>query len=212
MFKILFKSLAVLLILLNISKAEIVKEIEVTGNKRITSESITVLGAISLNEEYDDAKLNSVLKKLYDTNFFSNIKLSIQNSVMNIEVIENPIIENIEITGIKNKNLLKAVNDEMSLRNRMSYTDAQFNRDLNIIKNIFKSSGFYFAKIDSSLTKDEKLNSIRLTINIDKGERAKIKEIVFIGDKKIKDKKLLEVITSEEHRFWKFISNKVFLN
>ena len=212
MLKIFLKSLAVFLILINISKAEIVKKIEISGNKRITSETIAVLGSISLNEEYDDAKLNSVLKKLYKTNFFSNIKLTIQNSVMNIEVIENPIIEKIEITGIKNKNLLKAVNDEMSLRNRMSYTDAQFNRDLNVIKNIFKSSGFYFAKIDSSITKDEKLNAIKLTINIDKGERAKIKEIVFIGDKKIKDKKLLEVITSEEHKFWKFISNKVFLN
>ena len=96
---------------------------------------------------------------------------------MKINVTENPIIENIEITGIKNKNILKTINDEMSLKNRMSFTEAQFNRDLNIIKDIFKRSGFYFSKINSSLTKDESLNSIRLFIDIDKGERAKIKEI-----------------------------------
>ncbi len=212
MLKIIFKSLVIILIFLSTSFAEVIKKLEITGNKRITSQSISVLGGISLNEEYNDSKLNSVLKKLYNTNFFSNINLSIENSIMKIDVVENPIIENIEITGIKNKNLLKSINDQMILKNRMSYTEAQFSRDLNIIKNIFKSSGFYFAKINSSMVKDESLNSINLTINIDKGDRAKIKEIVFIGDKKIKDKKLLEVITSEEHRFWKFISNKVFLN
>ena len=212
MLKIILKSLAITLIFFSTSLADVVKKLEVTGNKRITSESITVLGAISLNEKYDDAKLNSVLKKLYNTNFFSNIDLSIENSVMKIKVIENPIIEDIQITGIKNKNFLKSINEQMILKDRMSFTEAQFSRDLNVIKNIFKSSGFYFAKINSSITKDESLNSIRLTIDIDKGERAKIKEIIFIGDKKIKDKKLLEVITSEEHRFWKFISNKVFLN
>ena len=53
---------------------------------------------------------------------------------------------------------------------------------------------------------------MRLNIDIDQGEKAQIKEIQFIGDKKIKDKKLLEVIASEEHKFWKIVSNKVYLN
>ena len=53
---------------------------------------------------------------------------------------------------------------------------------------------------------------MKLRINIDQGKKAKIQNIIFIGDKKIKDKKLLEVIASEEHKFWKFISRKVYLN
>ena len=57
-----------------------------------------------------------------------------------------------------------------------------------------------------------KLNSVKINLEISQGERARIKKITFIGDKKIKDKKLLEVIASEEHKFWKFISNKVYLN
>jgi len=62
------------------------------------------------------------------------------------------------------------------------------------------------------LEADEILNSVKIILNVDLGKKAKIKEIVFLGNKKIKDKKLLELIASEEHRFWKFISNKVFLN
>ena len=62
------------------------------------------------------------------------------------------------------------------------------------------------------LIKNDQLNSVRLKLDIDQGKKAKIKEIKFIGDKKIKDKRLLEVIASEEHQFWKFVSRKVYLN
>ena len=53
---------------------------------------------------------------------------------------------------------------------------------------------------------------MRVILNIDQGPRAKIKDILFIGDKKIKDKKLLEIVASEEHKFWKFISTNVYLD
>ena len=71
-----------------------------------------------------------------------------------------------------------------------------------------KSNGFYFANVKSSIIKNDDLNSVRLKLEINEGEKARIKEIIFIGDKKIKDKKLIEVIASEEHKFWKFISKK----
>ena len=100
----------------------------------------------------------------------------------------------------------------MILKNRMSFTEDQLQKDINLIKNILKANGFYFADVDISLIKNNELNSVRLKLNINQGDKARIKEIVFIGDKKIKDKKLLEVIASEEHKFWKFISNKVYLN
>ena len=48
--------------------------------------------------------------------------------------------------------------------------------------------------------------------DIDLGEKAKINEIQFLGDKKIKDRKLKNVITSEEAKFWKFISQGKYLN
>ena len=44
------------------------------------------------------------------------------------------------------------------------------------------------------------------------GEKAKIKKIVFLGEKIFKDKRLKEVIVSEEHKFWKFISKNVYIN
>ncbi len=192
--------------------ADIINKIEISGNKRISSETIKVLGDVMISKNFDASEQNNTLKKLYDTNFFKDINISFDKGILKILVIENPIIEDIEIVGIKSKKYIEELSKEMSLKNRMSFTENQLNKDIDLIKNILKVSGYYFAKINTSINKNDELNSIRLKIDIDQGKKAKIKKIVFLGDKKIKDKKLLEVIASEEHKFWKFVSNKVYLN
>ena len=212
MFKIFLKYLTILFILTPSVFAEVIKEVDVTGNKRISKDTIIVLGDIKLNNDYDDLKLNETLKKLYQTNFFSNISISINQEILKINVIENPIIEDVEITGIKNKKILEDITEKLYLQNRMSFTENLLNKDIELIENIHRSAGYYFVKVTPLIEKNDNLNSIRLIININQGERAKVKQILFIGDKKIKDKKLLEVIASEEHKFWKFVSKKVYLN
>ena len=94
----------------------------------------------------------------------------------------------------------------------MSFSEDQLSKDITTIKNILKANGYYFAKVNTSLIKNDDLNSVNLNIDINRGEKAKIKEISFIGDKKIKDRELIELIVSEEHKFWKFISKNVYLN
>ncbi len=211
MIKILLKS-TILFFIITLSFADTVSDIKISGNKRITDETIKVLGNISTQKEISQSDLNNLLKRLYDTNFFKDIKISLDNGNLSIIVIENPIIESIEITGIKNKDFKKDILEVIGLKDRMSFSEIQLEKDINTINNILKTNGFYFSKISSSLSKNDEVNSVRLKINIDRGEKARISKIQFIGDKKIKDKKLIEVIASEEHKFWKFISKKVYLN
>ena len=212
MHKFLIKAILIIFLTTSSAIAEILNEVEINGNQRISEGTIIILGGIKKNVDYDNNKLNSILKNLYDTNFFNDIQLKLSDGKLSINVSENPIIEDIEITGIKKKEYIKKIFEEITLKNRKSFTENQLLKDINLIKNILKTSGYYFAKVESSLVENNELNSIRLKINIDLGEKAKIKKISFIGDKKIKDKKLLEAIASEEHKFWKFISNKVYLN
>jgi len=57
------------------SSAEIINNIVVNNNKRITKETIITLSNIKVGTNYDKADLNQFLKNLYDTNFFSNMKI-----------------------------------------------------------------------------------------------------------------------------------------
>ena len=212
MIKVILKSLYLTFFIFSLCYSDTIDDIKINGNKRISKETIIVLGDFNIGSKFDDSNLNSSLKKLYDTNFFKDIELSFKNNSLVINLVENPIIEKINITGIKKKSFMEIIYDEMSLKDRMSYTEFQFNKDVNLIKNILKTNGYYFSKIKLTKEKNIEFNSIILNIDINLGKKAKIKDIVFIGDKKFKDKKLLELIASEEYKFWKFITKKVYLN
>ena len=117
--------------LTTISNAEIVKKINVTGNDRIADETIIVFGAIIKNENYDAKKLNDVLKNLYQTGFFSDVKLNLKNNVLNIIVSENPIIQNIVFNGIKAKKFKDVIYEIIVLKEKTSFTTSKFNQDIN---------------------------------------------------------------------------------
>ena len=212
MFKTIIKINFILFFISSLSLAQNFSDIKVYGNKRISKESIIVFGGIDFNKNYNDNDLNTILKEIYETNFFKEINLRINNSILEVSVVENPIIEDVQINGVKSKNLTELLTDKIKLKNRSSYIESSFLSDINLVKNILKSSGYYFAEIKTTSELNEEQNSIRLIYDISLGKRAKIREVQFIGDKKIKDRKLKNIITSEESKFWKFISQSVYLN
>ena len=96
MYKFLTKTILIIFLTFSPSYGEIIENVEVSGNKRISKETIIVLGQINLNQDFSSVDLNNILKKLYDTNFFGNVTLSIDKGILQIKVIENPIIEDID--------------------------------------------------------------------------------------------------------------------
>ena len=86
MIKFLLKATILIFSIHTTTFADIIREIDVSGNKRISKNTIMVLGNIKLNEDFDNSKLNEALKKLYQTNFFSNITLTTDNGILNIDI------------------------------------------------------------------------------------------------------------------------------
>ena len=70
-----FLSKLILIVFFSIfsAQAEILKKIEINGNKRISDESIIVFSDLKTNENVSKSNLDTALKNLYKTNFFSNI-------------------------------------------------------------------------------------------------------------------------------------------
>ena len=212
MINFLIKIIFIYCFFLSSLSAEIIKKFEISGNKRISDETIIIFSEINLNENVSKQKLDRVIKNLYKTNFFSDINLTFENQILKLNVTENPIIDNFEITGIKKQSLVEFIKGKIQLAEMKSFDQEILSADLKLIQNILKTSGYYFSNITSSKNLNKELNSIDLKIDIQLGEKAKIKKIVFLGDKVFKDKRLKEVITSEEHKFWKFISSNVYIN
>ncbi len=188
-------------------------EIKVLGNKRITNETIILFsGAENLrNKEINDNDLNNLLKKLYETNFFEDVNIKLENNLLTISIIENPLIQNVRFEGVKNKDILEYLNEQIQLKKRTSYIKDNVKNDVSIIMNVLKGSGYYFAEVNSSIVENDN-NTVDIIYNINLGEKAFIKKIKFIGNKVFKDGKLKRIIASEENRFWKFISKSKYLD
>ena len=191
--------------------AEVVQKLEVKGNSRISVETIKVYGEISFGEDYSAFDLNKILKNLYNTNFFEDIKISLTNGVLDINVKEYAIINFVDFKGEKSKTFKEKILEQLNLKAKESYIENKLSIDINLIKNIYASIGFNFASVEAKIEKFDD-NRINLLYMIDKGKKTNIAKINFIGDKKVKDKRLRDIIVSEENKFWKFISKNTFLN
>ena len=194
-----------------IAFSEIVKDIQVVGNDRISNETIIMFSEIAIDEDIDSTKINRILKNLYKTNFFKDVLVKIENNILEIKIEENPIIEKIDYIGIKSNRIKKLILENSKLKSRSSYNELVLKKDEESIKSVLKELGYYFPIINIYV-EDKSDNKVNITYNLDLGEKAKIKKISFIGDKKFKDKKLKSIIISEESKFWKFITNKKFVN
>ena len=193
------------------SLSETLKEIKVNGNDRVSTSTIINFTNLKLDSIIMEDDLNDTLKLLYETNFFEDINFSFKDGLLIIDVIEHPIIQEIKIEGVKAKNLINELKDSISLKDKSPLVKINITNDVNTILNIFKQSGHYFVKVNPLIEKNSN-NTVNLIFEIDKGDKATIDQINFIGNKIFKSSKLLSVITSEEDRFWKFISNKKFIN
>ena len=193
------------------SHSEVVKTIEIKGNERISSETIIVFGDILIGKDYKSSDVNQLIKKLFDTSFFSDISINLANNKLSITVKENPIINSIVFKGEKAKKFKEKILELVALKEKASYIEGSVKNDTNLIKEFYKSLGFYFVKIDVEVEKLKK-NRVNVVYSIEKGEKAKIAKIYFLGEKKIREKKLRDIITSQESKFWKFISRNVYLN
>ena len=211
--KIFFYLLSIFFLVTLNANSEKISKIEIQGNKRISNETIKLFSGVNefKDKSLTENDLNLLLKQLYETNFFQNVNINLKNNILTINVIENPLIQNVKFEGIKNKKILEFLNEQIQLKERTSYLKNKIKSDEAIILNALKGNGYYFVKVVSKINENNN-NTVDIIYDVDLGEKAHIKKIKFIGDKVFKDGKLKKIIISEEGRFWKFISTKKYLD
>jgi len=209
---ILFKSICLFFLFFSShSLSDILNKIEITGNERISDETIKMFISIDIKDEINDIKLNKILKDLYETEFFKNISVSFNNQTLLINLEENPIIDNISYNGVKSNRILELIKQGTTIKQRSSYNEIQIKKEKLKIENILQDLGYYNSTLNITVNQSRD-NLVSIIYDIDLGKRSKIKKISFVGNKVFKDRKLHRIITSTEYKFWKFISGRKFLN
>ena len=206
MFKILSKSLIIIFLSVQLLKAEIINKIEITGNKKVSDETIKIYGEIEINKDYNEADLNKILNNLYSTNFFEDISINLSNNTLKISLKEYPIVNQLILNGEPSKRISDEIKRLISLKEKRSFIRSYLTKDIDIIKSIYSTLGYNNSKVEVKAKEIDKSN-FDIFIDIEIVNLTKISSISFIGDKKIRDRRLRDVIASEEDKFYKFISS-----
>ena len=88
------------------ANADILKKIEILGNERIPENTIIMFSKVSIGNKTENINTNNVLKNLYETNFFKDVVVNLNENILKITVSEFPIVQNVNIEGIKSKKLM----------------------------------------------------------------------------------------------------------
>ena len=195
------------LFLFSTSYADKIEKFSINGNSRVSDKTVILFSKAKINQIINEDDINDFIKNLYQTDFFKEVNIKFKNNILTFNVIENPIIQSIQINGIKSSKYTDPLYDIMSMKEKNSFVEDYISKDLNKIKSFLKVSGFYFSVVEVSLEENEN-NTVNLIYDINLGDKASIKNIKFTGDKVYKDKELKTIIVSEEDKFWKFLSKK----
>ena len=77
-----------------------------------------IFGDISIGKNYETSDVNLLIKKLYESNFFSNISVKLKNNKLSIVVKENPIIDSIIFDGEKAKKYKEKIRELLLLKRK----------------------------------------------------------------------------------------------
>ena len=199
------------LLFVSTSYAEVVKKIVISGNTRVSDETVKIYGDIKTNQDYTEKDLNKTLISLYSTNFFEDVQINLINGELKISLIEYPVINTLLLIGEPNSKYEEKIRKLIKSKQKDSFIKKNLSTDIRTIKKLYASLGFNFVTVETKIREID-ASTLDLSFEIVRGEKSKIKKITFTGDKKIREKKLRDIIASEEDKFWKFISRNTSFN
>lgn len=188
--------------------------ISVTGLKTYNDRTVISYSGLRKGQKLTipGEEISSVINKLWNLELFSDInfyatKIDGDNINLEIQIEELPTLSDVKIQGIK-KGKQEGLIDETELTSGKKLSESFLTNTKNYIENKYKKEGFLETKVVLNTIADTiGNNSLKMVVNIDRGERVKIASIEFEGNEVFKNgtlrKKLKKTKQKLAPRFWK---------
>lgn len=181
-----------------------ISKIDVSGNKRMDSESVRILADIKIGDELNSEDINQIAKKLQESGYFSKVNVKLIGNVLQINLAEAPTVNLVTIEGnddISADDLKK----EIRLKERTSYDESTIGGDVQRMLVVYQRKGFFGTKIEPKKIELAD-NRVNVVYEVKEGHPTYISDIKFTGNKKFSSKTLRGEILSREHAWWRFMT------
>ena len=186
-----------------------IKKIIVSGEKRLSKSFILNFLPFYPNTKFNDEVLNKFTKDLYNTGLFSDVNLEIKKDILQIVVIEFPIINEVSFTG---NDLLdnEQLNDIVMISPRDTLNLDKINEAVDKIRTEYQKIGRYLAEVKPQKVK---LGEGRVNLNfvINEGSLLTVKNINFVGNQNFSNNELKSIISTKEDAWYKLFGSNKFV-
>ena len=181
-----------------------VSDIRVEGLQRVSAASVFNAFPVSANDQVSESELAAAARQLFETGLFEDVSLAREGDVLVIQVVERPTITQLNISGneqISEDDLRRGLTEAGLAEGEVLQlsTLEEMQREL---EGVYQSQGRYSAGIDTEVEEIDE-GRVRVNININEGEVAKIRQINIVGNEAFDDETLLDLFELEDRPgFW----------
>ena len=174
-------------------------QIEVVGNTSFSEQTIITYSGLRKGKEITipGEDIGNAIKKLWNSKLFSDIEVYVAKiegdvAYLQIKLADLPQLNELKVNGVKPSKVEGIVSDN-KLKKGTKVTENLITTTKNFLTNKYKKEGFLNTKVHINTidVKDSITTSrVNMVLNIDKGEKVKIKDISFTGNEVLEDKRL----------------------
>lgn len=186
----------------------VAQDFRVEGAQRISAGTVYTYLPINVGDTITEQRISEAIRALYGTGFFKDIEMRQDGDTLVIAVLERPSIEDFSFSGNKDipDEALATLLDDAALSSGKTFDSSVLDEVTRLLTEEYYSQGKYGATITPTV---EELsdNRVRVSIEIEEGPAAKIREINIVGNEAFDDDELLDAFTLTTGNLLSFFRN-----
>jgi len=192
----------------------ILADVAVTGKISYNEQTVITFAGLEKGQEVTvpGEEISNAIKKLGKLGLFSDIdfyvnKIAGDSIYLELNINELPKLSEVKFVGVKKGKVEGLIKDNGLTKGKI-VNENLITTTKNYIENKYKKDGFYNTKVNITTIADTTSgNEVKMLVNIDKGSKIKVKEIVFSGNEKFTESKLRGAMKNTKQknffRVWK---------
>lgn len=182
-----------------------IRRVQVEGNQRIEAATITSYLLVRPGDTFDPERIDLSLKTLFATGLFADVQIEQRGSDLVVSVIENPVINRVIFEGLNTLDE-EDLEEEVQARPRSVFTAARAQGDVQRIIEVYRRAGRFAAQVTPQVRELDQ-NRVDLIFEVDEGPVTGVRDINFIGNEVYSDRRLRDVIVTNESSWWNFFQS-----
>jgi len=186
----------------------VVRNFRVDGAQRISEGTIYNYLPINIGDTVDERRLRESTRALFETGFFQDVEFRRDGDTLVTVVLERPSI--LEFTFDGNKDIkdddLEKVLTENGLATGKTFDRSTLEQLTQSLTEEYYGRGKYAAKVTPTVENLED-NRVRVSIQIEEGDRAKIRQVNIVGNTSFEEKEIIADFELSTGDWLSFIRN-----